>query len=120
MHTRAPQGYEATVANYFALATPDTPPKHLVFGSPTLSDCTLFAPGGRHLSWVVPVVDDRGQQGHVPTPRPPDRRQALSGHAGSNEDPVPLDEVSIRGKRYFFWFSSDTIGAVTRDSHRCP
>jgi len=41
--------------------------------------------------------------------------------AASNGAPTTsLKEVNIRGTRYFFWFSSETLAAVSRDSDTCP
>ncbi len=121
VHSRAPQNYEAVVSNYFELAMPDAPAGHkLVFGSPELSDCTLYAPGGRHLSWVVPVVEDPDHSAHAAA-RPVGRREELAARrVKGDQGRVSLDEVSVRGTRYFFWFSNDTIGAVTRRADLCP
>jgi hypothetical protein len=33
---------------------------------------------------------------------------------------VSLSDVSITGTRYYFWFSGDTISAVTRQADVCP
>ena len=44
-----------------------------------------------------------------------------SATAASNAaPPTSLKEVNIRGTRYFFWFSSETLAAVSRDSDTCP
>lgn len=124
VRTRAPQNFENTVTNYFDLMVPNAPPnRKLVVGTPETSPCVLF---GRHLGWVVPVVFDvqsstaasraAGAKGSTSN----GARPAGATTASSGTGPITLEEVSITGTRFFFWFNNDTLGAVTRRADLCP
>jgi hypothetical protein len=120
VRTRAPQNFENTVTNYFDLMVPNAPAsRKLVFGTPEASPCVMF---GRHLGWVVPVVFD--VQSSTAATRAGARPAASTGSkastASSGTGPITLDEVSITGTRFFFWFNNDTLGAVTRRADLCP
>lgn len=119
VRTRAPQNFENTVTNYFDLMVPNAPAsRKLVFGTPETSPCVMF---GRHLGWVVPVVFD--VQSSTAATRAGAKPAASGGKAAtasSGTGPITLDEVSITGTRFFFWFNNDTLGAVTRRADLCP
>lgn len=144
VRSSAPVKYESTVNNYFNLTMPATAtPRRLAFGAPELSRCAFYGPGGRHAGWVVPVIYDTSPQPAAPMSVPlaatgaadkkakaPTRAAATaalpvlkistSGTTSSTPASVPLNDVSITGIRYFFWFSSETLGAVTRQADLCP
>jgi hypothetical protein len=40
--------------------------------------------------------------------------------AADDHGKVTLEEVQVSGKGYYFWFTHDTISAVTRRADRCP
>lgn len=125
VRTRAPQNFENTVTNYFDLMVPNAPAnRKLVVGTPETSPCVMF---GRHLGWVVPVVFD--VQSSTATSRAAGARAAgpnggrpagATATAASGTGPITLEEVSITGTRFFFWFNNDTLGAVTRRADVCP
>ena len=124
VRTRAPQNFENTVTNYFDLMVPNAPAsRKLVFGTPETSPCVMF---GRHLGWVVPVVFD--VQSSTASSRAAGARTtganagktSGSSTASSGTGPITLEEVSITGTRFFFWFNNDTLGAVTRRADLCP
>jgi len=52
----------------------------------------------------------------------PPAATSTSGTGSSTMDagPLTLTEVSISGTRFFFWFSGDTLSAVTRRVDQCP
>lgn len=114
VRTRAPQNFENTVNNYFDLMVPNAPAnRKLVVGTPETSPCVMF---GRHLGWVVPVVFD--VQSSTAASRA--GRPAGAAATASGTGPITLEEVSITGSRFFFWFNNDTLGAVTRRADICP
>jgi hypothetical protein len=125
--TRAPVNYENTVSSYFDLtiAGPQNGRK-LVFGAPESSHCPLLGSGGAHLGWVVPVVYDTtpptgGKSGAAATAAPTVKTSnTVSTGANAPTGNVSLADVSVTGTRYFFWFSSDTLSAVTRRVDLCP
>lgn len=146
---QAPAKYEATVNSYFDFTAPPTPgPRKLSFGTPEASPCAIYGSGGKHASWVVPVIydtsppigvpavatpastkstiDKNGKTAAVKAASPPAVKTSTSGTAAaqlaaqSKAGVVPLHEVSISGIRYFFWFSSETLAAVTRQADLCP
>lgn len=128
VRTRAPVNYENTVASYFDLMVPNAPAnRKLVFGTPETSPCVMF---GRHLGWVVPVVFDvQSTTSGASPPKPAGPTAGKTGVAAkppanatstSGTGPISLNEVSITGSRYFFWFNNDTLGAVTRRADLCP
>lgn len=148
VRAKAPVKYEATVNSYFDFTAPPAPgPRKLSFGAPEASPCAIFGPGGRHASWVVPViydtspplvptvasaataakpaVDKNGKPVAAKTPvktaaaSPPAKATGTASPSGGTAA-VPLNEVSITGIRYFFWFSSETLSAVTRQADICP
>jgi len=55
-------------------------------------------------------------------PADPPAATSTSGTGSSTVDagPLTLTEVSISGTRFFFWFSGDTLSAVTRRVDQCP
>jgi hypothetical protein len=120
-----PKHYQTSVGDWFDLMTPGpTPQRRLAFGTPEASDCPLFGTGGRHQGWMVPVIYDTSPSGGG-------GKTSTSGTsaAGGKAPPAAvkdgqasatLQEVKISGKGYFFWFSSDTIAAVTRRADSCP
>jgi len=132
----APTRYAATVNSYFDLTQPAQPtPRKLYVGTPEKSHCALFGTGGRHAGWMVPVIVDTTPAGTTAsasnaarTPKtaratPQPLQVSTSGTASpanASTAPVPLKEVSINGTRYFFWFSSETLAAVTRQADNCP
>jgi len=152
VRAHAPVKYEATVNSYFDFVAPPVPgPRKLAFGTPEASPCAIYGGGGRHASWVVPVIYDTSPP-MTPTPAQPvasvpakaavdknvkpvaDKngkvaakpaapvvKTSTSGTAPApNPGVVSLNEVSITGIRYFFWFSSETLSAVTRQADLCP
>lgn len=128
VRTRPPDHYQQTVSDYFDLMMPAVQQRKLAFGTLEPSDCALYGPGGVHQGWMVPViydttvtVADKGANG----------KTSGSGTAAAMAKPVPttvkegtptatLKDVKISGKGFFFWFSSDTIAAVTRRADGCP
>jgi len=127
VRTRPPNNYRASVADWFDLMTPGpTPQRRLAFGTPEASDCALYGPGGRHQGWMVPVIYDTS----VATAGAGGKTSS-AGTAAATGKPAPtvmkdgqatatLQDVKISGKGYFFWFSSDTIEAVSRRADICP
>ena len=125
VRTRPPINYQTSVTNYFDLMVPGAPSqRRLAFGAPESSDCALHGTGGRHQGWMVPVIYDTSGTA------PAGGKASASGTAAASK-PAPtriqdgeatatLQEVKISGKGYFFWFSSDTIAAVTRRGDACP
>lgn len=147
VRAKAPVKYEATVNSYFDFTAPPVPgPRKLAFGAPEASPCAIFGPGGRHASWVVPVIydtspplvptvasaspaakaalDKNGKpvaaKAPVKTAASPPAKANGTTTASSGTVAVPMNEVSITGIRYFFWFSSETLAAVSRDADACP
>jgi hypothetical protein len=131
-HTRAPVQYESTVSSYFDLTGAPLQRK-LAFGAPESSDCALHGSGGAHLGWVVPVIYDTspasnksghaGAAGKSAAAKASAQGKADMAHmsaSGTGSGAVALEEVSITGTRYFFWFSSETLSAVTRRGDICP
>ena len=146
----APTRYEATVNNYFDLTMPaQATPRKLSIGAPEGSPCALHGTGGRHAGWVVPVIYDTTPPvttlASTATPQrstPPAKggndknskssassvatalplKSSTSGTATTaNSTPATaLKEVNVRGTRYFFWFSSETLAAVSHDVDTCP
>jgi hypothetical protein len=116
-HSRAPMNYESTISSYFDL-TGAPAHRRLAFGTPEASPCVLLGGGGRHLGWVVPVIYDTTLAANQPAPNTAAARASPTRlNAGGT---VSMDEVSITGTRYFFWFSSDTLSGVTRRGDLCP
>jgi hypothetical protein len=137
VRTRAPANYENTVTSYFDLTIPGPQTgRKLVFGAPESSHCPLFGSAGTHLGWVVPVVYDtsppaaatKGGTGAAAAKGNAAAsalavKTAAAGAAAAPADGasgVSLADVSVTGTRYFFWFSSDTLSAVTRRIDLCP
>jgi hypothetical protein len=116
VRSRAPAHVQSTITSYFDLTMPNSPPdRKLVFGAAEAADCAITSSGGAHLGWVVPVIYD--VTGRTGTTQAPARKATGSG---SGSDPIALSDVSISGTRYFFWFSNDTLSAVTRRANECP
>jgi hypothetical protein len=127
----APTRYANTVNNYFDLTLPaQATPRKLYVGTPEKSRCALFGTGGRHAGWMVPVIyDTTPPSSSTPTrmsknasamPQPLHVNASGTAPANASTSPVPLKDVSITGTRYFFWFSSETLAAVTRQADSCP
>jgi hypothetical protein len=123
VRTRPPAHYEATVSDYFDIMGAPAQ-RRLAFGSPETSDCALHGSGGRHQGWMVPVIYDT-----TPTAAAGSGKTSGSGTAAAKPAATTvkngtasatLQEVKISGKGYFFWFSADTIAAVTRRPEGCP
>jgi hypothetical protein len=124
--------------------------RKLAIGAPETSDCPLGGKSGSHLGWVVPVIYDTSPAPAAPpktvgTSAAPvaAKNVAKTGAVKANSaaaaktaavaataDPAPaaststdavtLRDVSLSGTRYFFWFSSDTLSAVSRRMDLCP
>ena len=132
-HTRAPVAYESTVSSYFDLTGAPIHRK-LAFGVPESSKCPLRGSGGGgvHLGWVVPVVYDTTPGSSAVSKSSAGATKATVAKAtkattgvrvassGTAADAVALEEIEITGARYFFWFSSETLSAVTRRGDVCP
>ncbi|HJV63339.1 MAG TPA: hypothetical protein VJ743_20485 [Albitalea sp.] len=112
---------ESTVASYFDL-TGAPANRRLAFGAPETSPCPLLGGGGMHTGWVVPVVyDTSGGKGKAPAGGTGKSTAAQATPAQlATSGTVSMDQISITGTRYFFWFSSDTLSAVTRRIDQCP
>jgi hypothetical protein len=125
VRTRPPSNYQTTVTDYFDIMVPGPQAqRRLAFGSPESSDCALHGRGGRHQGWMVPVIYDTS-----PAATAGSGKASASGTAAAKPAPTTLkngtatatlQEVQISGKGYFFWFSADTIAAVTRRPEGCP
>jgi len=137
VRTRPPAHFQSTVADYFDIMMPaPQAPRRLAFGEPEASDCALFGTGGRHQGWMVPVIYDTSPQtaarpsgAKTPSAGPKTSGAGTRGAAARPVVVVPatddiatatMQEVKISGKGYFFWFSHDTIAAVTRRADGCP
>ncbi|HEX5633839.1 MAG TPA: hypothetical protein VFX50_11460 [Gemmatimonadales bacterium] len=144
MRTRPPVDYRTTVTDYFDLMLPaPSGQRRLTFGEPEASDCALRGTGGRHLGWMVPVIQDivPAPAAAAPVARSANGRRVATARSGTAAAPaalaataevVPvvasgdgapsatLKEVEISGKGYFFWFSHETLAAVTRRPDACP
>jgi hypothetical protein len=149
MRTLAPVNYETTVTDYFDLMLPGPQTgRKLSIGAPESSPCGLRGGGGRYMGWVVPVIYDTSppQGNPLPTATPANSGNAKKPAAGSAASKasassaaskasagssasnaaanapatVALQEVSVSGARYFFWFSSETLSGVTRRADLCP
>jgi hypothetical protein len=139
----APTRYESTVNNYFDLTLPpQATPRKLTIGAPETSPCALHGTGGRHAGWVVPVIYDTSppptttvaaaQRGMPSTKAGNDKAGRSSAttaplKVSSSGTPTAatgstnsLKEVNVNGTRYFFWFSSETLAAVSRQPDACP
>jgi len=146
VRTRPPNDYQGTVADWFDLMMPGPQvQRRLAFGEPEASDCALYGSGGQHLGWMVPVIYDTSPTAAGGAAGKGAGRNAGAGKArasaaagtktsasGTSSAPpvattaadgvarATLEEVKISGKGYFFWFSSDTLAAVTRRPDGCP
>jgi hypothetical protein len=142
VRTRAPTHIESTVSSYFDLTLPGPQTnRKLAIGAPETSDCALGGSAGAHLGWVVPVIYDTSPPsaaaprngGTSATPvasksvakttaakTTTAAASATSAASSSGTEPVTLSDVSLSGTRYFFWFSSDTLSAVSRRMDLCP
>lgn len=130
VRTRPPVNYQSTVTDYFDITMPG--PQHtrkLAFGAPESSGCALHGSGGRHQGWMVPVIYDTSPGASTPAKasasgtsaaKPTATRTATARTGADGSATATLDEVKISGKGYFFWFSNDTIAAVTRRPEGCP
>lgn len=121
VRSRAPANYESAISGYFDL-TGAPAERKLTVGTPEKSPCALWGGAGRHAGWVVPVVYDTSAPGgpaRSPAAAAKPAVTRVSG-SGTGSAAVSLDKVAISGARYFFWFSSDTISAVTRRPGQCP
>jgi hypothetical protein len=134
VRSRPPVNVEATISSYFDLTIPDPKAQRkLAFGTAETSKCPLSGSAGAHLGWVVPVIYDTSPpsaanaKGSATTAKAPAVKMnaappgtAATVASASGTGTVTLSDVSITGDRYFFWFSSDTISAVTRRADLCP
>ena len=144
VRTRAPTHVESTVSSYFDLTLPGPQTnRKLAIGAPETSDCALGGSAGRHLGWVVPVIYDTSppaatapksggttaapvasksvsKTAAVKTNSAAASTSAAAASTSGTEQPVTLSDVSLSGTRYFFWFSSDTLSAVSRRIDLCP
>lgn len=150
VRARPPTNYEATVTNYFDLMMEGPQDnRRLSVGAPEASDCILFGRSA-YQGWVVPVIYDTtpppgspaaarpAPKGKAPPARNTANNPAQRGAAAlsnattaaaatpaaaGNDGPTPtasLREVEISGVKYFFWFTNDTISAVSRRNDICP
>jgi hypothetical protein len=132
VRSRVPIDYQSTVADYFDIMMPG-PPAHrrLSFGEPEASGCALYGSGGRHQGWMVPVIYDTSPVAGAKSSSAGAKTSTAGTRAAPAAKPVvtsltdevataTLNEVKISGKGYFFWFSDDTIAAVTRRADGCP
>jgi hypothetical protein len=95
---RAPQGYDTTIASYFAFKV--RAPKNNVeisVDKPEPSDCPLDGYITSARGWVVPAVYAT-------------RTGAMTGK----------ETIYITAKQYYFWFNGDTIAGVTTRVELCP
>ena len=126
---RAPTNYENTVTSYFDVHVrgPQTD-RTLAFGTPESSGCAFRGSGGTYQAWMVPVIYDtkastvsskRAVKTSGSGTSAAAARRTASTASTSADGTVTLDEVKISGKGYFFWFTNDTISAVTRRAD-CP
>jgi hypothetical protein len=150
VRARAPANYQATIHNYFDFTTPSPESgRRLAFGDPEMADCSLSGGSGFYRGWVVPVLFDTSKEPVAPAPAKKarvtsdaaakrtraqnadaaarrvraetDAAEALAAPAPPGEpQTVSMAEVSITANKYFFWFGSDTIAAVTRRRDLCP
>lgn len=148
VRSHAPLKYEATVNSYFDFTTPPVPgPRKLSIGAPEASRCAISGSGGRYASWVVPVIydtsaasqmavastppatkttGDKNSKAATKAPAKPAASTTATVKTSTSATPskstqaVPMNEVSVTGLRYFFWFSSETLSAVTRQADLCP
>ncbi|HEV7914900.1 MAG TPA: hypothetical protein VGP22_14125 [Albitalea sp.] len=132
--SRAPVNYQGTVTDYFDIMVPG--PQHnrkLAFGVPETSGCALHGSGGRHQGWMVPVIYDTSPgattaagagkssaSGTSAAKAATTTKTAVAKPSSNGTPSATLDEVKISGKGYFFWFSNETIAAVTRRADNCP
>jgi len=125
VRARAPANYQSTIHNYFDFTMPNSGGRRLAFGDPELSDCALSGGGGRYRGWVVPVLFDTSKDVKPAPPVRAGRGGAASADSAapavpSDPQTVSLAEVSITANKYFFWFGSDAIAAVTKRKETCP
>jgi hypothetical protein len=142
----APTRYETTVNNYFDLTMPpQATPRKLTIGAPETSPCALHGTGGRHAGWMVPVIYDtsppataNAANAAAAAPRgtssaktndkasktaaasAPLKVSTSGTPTAANGSATSLKEVNVNGTRYFFWFSSETLAAVSRQPDACP
>ena len=98
IRARAPQGYEKTIASYFAfrIRGPQNNAEVNV-GRPEPGDCPLDWYITSQRGWVVPVV-----------------------YATRTGEPTGKETIYIETKQYYFWFLQDTIAGVTSRMEVCP
>ncbi len=133
VRARPPSDYQGTITNYFNVHVrgPQTE-RRLAFAPPESSKCALRGSTGAYKAWMVPVIYETSARPADGGPRSAamtrTRTAAVAPEAALREAPdmaardavVTLDEVNVSGKGYFFWFTHDTISAVTRRADRCP
>lgn len=135
VRSRPPSNYHTTIGNYFDVHMREPQvARRLAFAPPESSDCALRGSAGAYKAWRVPVIYDNsastsasGPRGAAKTrtaaaaavPGAPAPRASASGTAAA-DGVVSFDEVQVSGKGYFFWFTHDTISAVTRRADHCP
>lgn len=135
VRSRPPSNYQSTIGNYFDVHVREPQSeRRLAFAPPESSNCALRGSGGAYKAWRVPVIYDNSASTSVSGPRGAAKtRTAAAGTGGPRAAPaasasgtaagdgvVTLDEVQVSGSGYFFWFTHDTISAVTRRADRCP
>jgi hypothetical protein len=133
VRARPPSDYQTTITSYFDVHVrgPQTG-RRLAFAPPESSKCALRGTTGAYKTWMVPVIYETSAQppGGPRSTAATKTRTAASGPTTSaprseasgtaRDGVVTLDEVQVSGKGYFFWFTRDTISAVTRRADRCP
>lgn len=130
VRTKPPSHAQASVSDYFDLMMPATTQRRLSFGTLEASDCALHGTGGRHQGWMLPVIYDTTATASAGKAMAAGRTSGSGTSAAQGKAPAAapkedastasLQDVKISGKGYYFWFSSDTIAAVTRRADACP
>ena len=97
VRTRAPQGYDKTINNYFAFKIRDPPrTAQINVGQPEPGSCGLDGYVSSMRGWVVPAV-----------------YETRTGEVGK-------ETIKVTAKSYYFWFLGDTIAGVTPRIELCP
>ena len=138
VRARPPSDYQNTIRSYFDVHVRDPQTgRRLAFAPPESSPCALRGSGGAYKAWMVPVIYETSAtagagassnaRGSAPAartrttaPATPPAAHSEAPETAASDGAVTLDQVQVSGKGYFFWFSHDTISAVTRRADRCP
>jgi hypothetical protein len=98
VRTRAPEGYERTINNYFAFHVrgPQTN-VGIDVGKPEPGRCALDGYVTSQRGWVVPVV-----------------------YATRTGAPTGKEAINITAKQYYFWFLGNTMAGITPRIDLCP